>query len=435
MKKMTLAISGAVYFGLVMGAGAAWSQARTPFERMDRDGDGRLSRREFRGPPPAFERMDRNADGYLSREEVKGTPLAGGPRPGGSRRPPSVGGTRQIPDSVGRTSGARIERMYVDTHNHLVGRVGRGLDRQFDYEGPAETALAAMDATGVKLNLVMPMPQGTDQEHRLYLDDILPVVKRYPGRFAVVGGGGSLNVLIQQAVKAGHVTEALKEEFDAAAAEIIKKGAVGFGEMTAEHLSMKSDHPYVSAPPDHPLFLRLADLAAKYDVPIDIHMEAVPEEIPLLSRLQSPPNPSVLKPNIPGFERMLAHNRKARIVWAHLGWDNTRKRTVALTRQLLSKHPNLYMSIRVASGMQARKIELATFPLDSQGRLKAEWLALFEEFPDRFVIGSDEIVHTGNRHPSAGSILTTVNMLRQLPQELKRKIGYENAYRIYRLKN
>ncbi|MCP4001460.1 MAG: hypothetical protein GY727_11180, partial [Gammaproteobacteria bacterium] len=179
------------------------------------------------------------------------------------------------------------------------------------------------------------MPPGGEQKNRRYLDDILRVVKTYPGRFAVRGGGGSRNVMIQQAVKSGRVTDAAKKEFDTTAMELVKKGIVGFGEMTAEHFSMRSDHPYVSAPPDHPLFLRLADLAAKYDIPIDIHMEAIPEETQLPSRLKSPPNPQILKPNIESFKRLLAHNQNARIIWVHLGWDSTGKRTVGLTRKLL----------------------------------------------------------------------------------------------------
>ena len=305
--------------------------------------------------------------------------------------------------------------------------------REPDYDGPDMTALVTMDANGIKLNLVMPMPQGIEQKFRLYFDDLLPVVKRHPGRFAVLGGGGSLNVMIQKAVMSGQMTDAMRKEFDVTAAELIGKGAKGFGEMAAEHFSMRADHPYVSAPPDHPLFLQLADLGARYDVPIDIHMEAILEEMPLPSRLQSPPNPRRLPPNIAGFERLLAHNRKARIIWAHLGWDNTGDRTVDLTRRLLSKHTNLYMSVRVASGMQARHVVRPTFPLDGEGRVKPDWIALFQEFPDRFVIGSDEIIQQGNRHPSAGSIQATVSMLRQLHPDLQRKIGYENAYRLYKL--
>ena len=429
MRKTSLTILVSAFFFVIIILSTTLSRAQTRFQRMDRNGDDRLSEQEFRGPSRAFRRLDRNSDGYISRQEANGTPLTGSKQQ--SVRDDLKDRSQQpfIDQSADTPTGL----IYVDTHNHLVGRTSRGVTRQFDYENPAKTAIATMDTTGVKTSLVMPMPQGVKQKNRLYLDDILPVVKRYPGRFALLGGGGSLNVMIQKAVKSGRVTEAIKNEFDATASELVKKGIVGFGEMTAEHFSMRSDHPYVSAPPDHPLFLRLADLAAKYDIPIDLHMEAIPEESQLPSRLQSPPNPQILKPNIGSFKRLLDHNKDARIIWVHFGWDSTGKRTVDLTRKLLLQHSNLYLSIRVAGGMQARNVVRSTFPLDSEGRIKKEWLALFQEFSDRFVIGSDEIILRGNRHPSAGSIKSTVGLLQQLPEELQRKIGYENAYRLYKL--
>ncbi len=429
MRKTYSVIRSSVFICMVVFIGTTLSQAETPFEHMDRNGDHRLSRKEFRGPPPAFKCLDKNGDGYINRNEATGTPLSGGRKSPEHRTEPPIQHTVEK-QPVGKTS----ELIYVDTHNHLVGRREKGVSRGFDYEGPAQTALTTMNETGVKTSLVMPMPQGVEQTNRLYLDDILPVVKKYPGRFAVLGGGGSLNVMIQKAIKSGHVTDAVNKEFDDTAAALVKKGIVGFGEMTAEHFSMRADHPYVSAPPDHPLFLRLADLAARYDIPIDIHMEAIPEETQLPSRLESPPNPQILKPNIASFKRLLAHNQNARIIWVHLGWDSTSKRTVSLTRKLLLEHANLYFSIRVAGGMQARNVVLSTFPLDSEGRVKKEWLALFQEFPDRFVIGSDEIIQKGNKHPSAGSIQSTMGLLKQLPMELQQKIGYENAYRLYKLK-
>ena len=391
--------------------------AQTPFKRMDLNNDGKLSRSEYKGPPPAFKRMDPNNDGYITRQEATGTRLSGGVEQTartGNRFP-----TRES-----------TELIYVDTHNHLVGQRETG---QYNLEKQAGIALEAMNATGVKLNLLMPMPQAVNQKLRLYFEDLLPIVEKYPDRFSALGGGGSLNVIIQQAVEEGRVTTAMEKDFDTRALELVREGAVGFGEMAAEHFSMTEEHPYEAVSPDHPLFLRLADLAARYDLPIDIHMEAIPEGMPMPSRFKSPPNPRMLKPNIAAFKKLLAHNRKAKIIWVHLGWDNTGKRTIDLTRRLLAENPNLYMSIRIASGMQARKVVNPTFPLDEDGRLKQEWLALLQEFPERFVIGSDDIIKPDNNHPSAGSIRSTVSMLEQLPLKLKSQIGYENAYRLYKL--
>jgi len=72
------------------------------------------------------------------------------------------------------------------------------------------------------------MPQAENQKLQLYFEDLLPVVEMYPGRFAVLGGGGTLNVMIQQGVREGIITSSMG------------KGAVGFGEMTAEHFVLPS---------------------------------------------------------------------------------------------------------------------------------------------------------------------------------------------------
>ena len=38
--------------------------------RLDKDGDGKVSKAEFDGPDHHFDRLDRNSDGYLSGDEA-----------------------------------------------------------------------------------------------------------------------------------------------------------------------------------------------------------------------------------------------------------------------------------------------------------------------------------------------------------------------------
>ena len=134
-------------------------------------------------------------------------------------------------------------------------------------------------------------------------------------------------------------------------------------------------------------------------------------------------NPERLKENISGFERLLAHNREARIVWAHGGWDLTGERTVALMRSLLERHPNLHMSIKLdPRGPQG------TSPLTPDGMLRAEWLALLRAFPDRFVIGSDQFFEEG-----AERLALARKLVDALPSDVARRVASENARRIYRL--
>ena len=50
-----------------------FGRGRAPvwFKKMDRNGDGDVSAREFNGPPSLFQRMDPDGDGLISPEEAR----------------------------------------------------------------------------------------------------------------------------------------------------------------------------------------------------------------------------------------------------------------------------------------------------------------------------------------------------------------------------
>jgi predicted TIM-barrel fold metal-dependent hydrolase len=233
--------------------------------------------------------------------------------------------------------------------------------------------------------------------------------------------------------------ESVLREFDAAAARIADAGAVAFGEMTCEHFSGLPGHPYVSAPPDHPLFLRLAEIAAERGLPIDMHMEAVPADMDMpASFRRSSVNPAKVAGNIARFERLLAHNRKASIIWVHLGWDVTGHRTVELTRALLQRNENLYMQVRPLPPAQPGQAlhPLHNFVLFADLRVGPAWVALMTEFPGRFVIGSDSFYVAPSADPRikfAPPLPFARPFVNGLPPELAAKVAHENAVRLYRL--
>jgi len=177
----------------------------------------------------------------------------------------------------------------------------------------------------------------------------------------------------------------------------------------------RGNHPYESTRPDHPLFLALADIAAQHGMPIDLHMEAVPQDMPFPRQSGRGQNPETLKENISGLERLLAHNPNARIVWAHAGWDLTGERTVPLMRSLLKKHPNLYMSVKLDESGSRR-----TWPFGPKGGLKPGWLAMLRDFSDRFVIGSDQFFDEGTER-----LTLARKFVDALPPEVARVVGSE----------
>lgn len=321
---------------------------------------------------------------------------------------------------------------YIETHMHLNGVYGSGQTKQMDFDAAAQNAMARMQQLNIKKMLIMPPPTPYRQEASLRYDyEILKeIAQKYPDRFSFLGGGGSLNPMIYEALDQGEVSSSLKERFEKKAHEIAKSGAVGFGEMTASHLSFRAGHPYLEAPPDHPLFLILADIAAQYDMPIDLHMEAIEKEMSLPQGFQSPPNPTILKANIAAFERLLSHNRRAKIIWVHIGWDNTGQMNPSLLRKLLESHSNLYMSLKYLDGGPSKTEHR---PVENN-QLKPAWLALLKEFPDRFILGADQFYGIpGKTRPFPQSDHGSIYILKGLPEELAKKIAFENAQKLFNL--
>lgn len=311
---------------------------------------------------------------------------------------------------------------FIDVHTHLEKEVA---------EKSIQAAVDAMTAENTAKYLFLPSPFDEECHGSFDIEFIQSAAAKNASRIISSGGGGTLNPMIEEAVRARKVIPELEKRFRERAEEIVRKGAVGFGELTAEHRPSASTPSYQSVPPDHPLFLLLADIAAQHNMPITLHLEAVTETMPIPAswHVNPLPNPPTLPANIEAFERLLAHNPRAKVVWAHLGSDNTGFRTPELSRRLLKAHPNLYMELKVDPLNIGLNSPLAG---GSTGKVKPEWLKLFQDFPDRFVIGSDQ--HYPMPKDPVQRWQTVILLFNQLPSDLQHKIGMENVARIYNLK-
>lgn len=333
---------------------------------------------------------------------------------------------------------------YVDTHIHvdpmaLARKKGRFRGESgVSYGDMAENIIALMDEMRVSKAILVPPPQVPSQQGvKSTYETCVSVSVYYPDRLLLGAGGDSLNPLIYQ-YAADEVTPEVKALFRAQAERLVESGIVVFGEMAALHLSMQEHHIFSRVEPDHPLFLLLADIAAENNIPIDLHMEAVPEDIPTPESLlrMSSRNPSILKANISGFERLLEHNPKAKIVWQHIGWDNIGYMTPGLIRGLLERHPNLYLALRIEN-RQERVDQSGLMPnriVDKDWNVYPEWKGLILDFSSRIVMGSDEFMGLTRRNSRPkDSFLETWGILEEFSKEIAFMIGRDNAIRIYRL--
>lgn len=349
-----------------------------------------------------------------------------------------------ITDERALRAAAEARVPWIDTHVHPMGNKsgamasarGRGVAGvSGDASAAVEGAAAVMTGSGIATMFFLPPPQVFSGPLPLDYPSFASAARAHGAQFRFLGGGGTLNPLLHQAAGSAAVAEGTLRQFAEEAETILRAGALGFGEMAAHHLSLAAGHPFESVPADHPLLLLLADIAARHDVPIDLHFDPVIEPMPRPAWAPGS-NPAELAPNFAAFERLLAHNRNARIVWAHAGSDNLGQWTVALSRRMLATHPNLFMSLRMTPGHA-----FENHPVTREGELKPGWRKLLADFPDRFTIGGDQFfVDAGAGEPlalfasrAAPTRQRTNLFLSMLPEQLAHRIGQENAARIYKL--
>jgi predicted TIM-barrel fold metal-dependent hydrolase len=109
-------------------------------------------------------------------------------------------------------------------------------------------------------------------------------------------------------------------------------------------------------------------------------------------------------------EILMRHNPRAQIIWAHTGFGLAADRVEAM----LAKYPKLWGELSYRSGITAG------------GQLTPEWRALFEKYPDRFLLGSDTWI--AERWANYGDIMEGYRAwLAQLPPATAAKIAHGNA--------
>jgi hypothetical protein len=139
---------------------------------------------------------------------------------------------------------------------------------------------------------------------------------------------------------------------------------------------------------------------ADADLPVPRRMVALAKERALVLHAHSDPD---------AIERIYRQDPGARILWAHSGFEPPES-----IRALLTKHRNLWCDLAFRSE-QGRG-----------GKVPAEWRALFTEFPDRFMVGTD--TYTPERwHYIVEHAAWSRAWLADLPPALSERIAWRNA--------
>ena len=113
--------------------------------------------------------------------------------------------------------------------------------------------------------------------------------------------------------------------------------------------------------------------------------------------------------DVDAVNRLFAQWPQARVLWAHSGFESPDK-----VRELLRRHPRLWCDLAYRSEHAAG------------ARVDPAWRAAFDEFPDRFMVGTDTFTperwhYIGPHARSAREWIAT------LPPPLAEKLAWRNA--------
>ena len=117
--------------------------------------------------------------------------------------------------------------------------------------------------------------------------------------------------------------------------------------------------------------------------------------------------------DIDAVERLFAQWPDAKILWAHSGFESPDR-----VRAMLRKHRNLWCDLAFRSDHGAG------------GRVDPQWRALFLEFPDRFMVGTDTF--TPERWPFiVEHARWSRAWLADLPAEIAERIAWKNGEALF----
>ena len=160
---------------------------------------------------------------------------------------------------------------------------------------------------------------------------------------------------------------------------------------------------------------RLRD--SRYAAVGEFHLYGADAELPVPRRLIALPKQHQLllhaHSDADAVERIFQQYPQARVLWAHAGFE--RPEAVAA---LLRKHKNLWADLAFRSEH------------GGAGQVPPEWRALFDEFPDRFMVGTDTYTPERwfyvNEHASWSRA-----WLATLPPPLAERIAWKNAEALF----
>jgi predicted TIM-barrel fold metal-dependent hydrolase len=234
---------------------------------------------------------------------------------------------------------------------------------------PPRQAVALMRQAGLKRAMVS--SSSDDGTQKLYAeapDLVLPVLRPYRGR-------GEIGTWVHDPSIVAHLEDRLKRH---------------------RYVAIGEYHVY-GADAELPVMQRVVALAREHRLFLHSHSDA------------------------DAIERQFRLDPQARIVWAHAGFDPPEK-----VRELLRRHRNLWCDLAFRSDHAS----VQGVGAQAVGKVDPAWRALFLEFPDRFMVGTDTF--TPERwHYVVEHARWSRAWLADLPADVAERIAWKNGEALF----
>ncbi len=119
--------------------------------------------------------------------------------------------------------------------------------------------------------------------------------------------------------------------------------------------------------------------------------------------------------DLAAVEQIFASWPDARVLWAHSGFDRPDE-----VGEALGRHPKLWADLAIRSDVASRN------------GLDPEWRAVFEAYPDRFMVGTDTFAPERWYYVGEHAAFSR-RWLAELPPDLAQKIAFDNAAAMLRM--
>ena len=316
------------------------------------------------------------------------------------------------PNRAVRKKGKMYQGKIIDTHAHLYPPPSNQSSKEEIDRQVLQEIISTITSAGIETIIVMPTPNDgirPNQEMGVVLRKVARELNR--DTISVFYGSNYIINWLHNAYHYGYEESELTPILKRLAQE--SGEYIGVGELSFYHFDKgygKRQH-VIEFPPNFEPFQKILDVITKKGLWIDLHAEPVTKE-----------GVSYENKTFGGVELMLKRNPNLKIIYSHTAMTNSSN-----VRQILQKFPQIMMNIKIEP-KHDRWGHLGPV-VNPKGDLYEDWAQLFEEMPERFMVGSD--FHFGRRGVKIKRYKKRIKqyryMLGTLEERTARMIAYENA--------